>query len=69
MTNIFTFHNFKIIKWLLDLENIVDPLHSQMVIRNTVSTKNMMEAESPAAYSTAISHSFLITDPYYHLGS
>ena len=63
VTNIFTFHNFKIIKWLLDLENRVDPLHSQMVIRNTASTKNMMEAESSAAYSTAISPFLLDNRP------
>ena len=55
-------YNFKIIKWVIELENRVDPLHSQMVIRKTVSTKNIMEAESLVAYSTAISHSsfFLI---------
>lgn len=32
-------YNFKIIKSVIELENEADPLHSQIVIRKTVSTK------------------------------
>lgn len=53
----------KIIKQITELEDRVEPLDSQMVIKNAVSTKNVIKSKSLAAYPTAISLLSLITDP------
>lgn len=45
----------KIIERITQLEDRVDPLHSQMVIKKAVSTKNVIKSKSLAAYPTVIS--------------
>ena len=42
----------KIIKQITELEDRVEPLDSQMVIKNAVSTKNVIKSKSLAAYPT-----------------